>query len=314
MRENFNPILPREAYRYDTLKRLVYINLLDPDLDAYSQLVKDSALHSFYHGKAHKYTNKRTFVDLLPVRSLDYNDSLSFGMKGESMTVYLYSELASYFEYHSSFRIPEKEEGYSFSNHQIDKLLVICSEEKYDNESIPAQKERKALRRIIEKTRSFLQERNAECTSLLNRKGEMTNIIICLQSFLSLSLYMRGWDGIGEYPLMEAPIHNQAEIDIRVSEAIVDFELKCDNLLGEPNVILLLPLMWFAAGKYAPSTSRDNLTIRDRLNVLKTGDMTNNVMSCMRLTSNWFLTTALYYLTYLGVKTGINPNAIVTVA
>ena len=114
---------------------------------------------------------------------------------------------------------------------------------------------------------------------------------------------MRGWLGEGPYPVESAPVDNQAEVDVYVSNQIYIFEDRCQKLGTIGDHILKLPLLRYRRGhgQYVRATSfYDGFTIQDRINIVKHGDILDNPASCIRLSSNWLLSSAYRYLYVLG--------------
>jgi hypothetical protein len=293
------------------------ISCLNSSNNPYQVLSDDYREVNFFHGKAKNYYNKTLHADQNPVRIEPYHNCVSYGKRDEPMTVITYQELLGLFSSNNSFRKIDGGEGEEYSEKQIEKLMFLTSKDKIESESALSYRFRRLLGSEISRIRRFINGRTTECRKMLQQLGNEKELISsALLSLFRLSLYMRGWDEEGPLPLKssDAAINNtsQGDIDIRVSEGIVDFEQKCEYL-SEPKKVLLLPLMYYVAGNFTFSSNEECWTIRDRLNIVKGGDDSDSITSCIRLSSNWFLFTSYYYLSHLGVKLGINLNDVDTI-
>jgi len=89
-------------------------------------------------------------------------------------------------------------------------------------------------------------------------------------------------------------------VDIKVTSSIQRFETLCSNLNHIGILIRNLPLLRYQ-GVFNPSRSeRDGLTIDDRLRIVKEGNNTGNMASCIRMTSNWLAASAYRYWVLIG--------------
>lgn len=319
LRYKFNPELPENYYRQDTLIHLCCLSCLPRMGNLYRRLLDDYSEPNFFHGKAKFAINKITDVSGTYIRSLPYHDCVSFGIRNEQMRILTYSELKELFKINCSFRRMDGKEGEEYSAKQIEKLISLTTQERIDSEPISSYQERRSLGIEISRIKRFISGQTKECKRMLEEIGDEKSVMVtALRSLLTLSLLMRGWDGISpKLPLKEVDSHidpgQQGAIDIRVSEAIVDFEQKCE-LLKEPRSLLLLPMMYYVVGTFTFSSDKTCWTIRDRFNRVKSGDLdSGDVTSCIRLSSNWFLFSSCYYLMYLGEETGINIKDIETI-
>ena len=117
-----------------------------------------------------------------------------------------------------------------------------------------------------------------------------------LGSLNNLAMYMRGWNGEGQYPL------ENTESDMEVVEAKVAEELvSTKNCLEQCTLkeqILALPLVRYDNVRKEWITSTDTeagLTIGDRLDIVN-GQSDTNIHSCIRSSSNWFASSAYLYM------------------
>ncbi len=96
-----------------------------------------------------------------------------------------------------------------------------------------------------------------------------------------------------------ALVENQNEVDVRVTDGIADLE----RLYGESETVgtifLELPLVKYRDGWQISTSAQEGINIQERLQILKNGDGHYN--SCMRLTSNWFASSAYRYMVVIGM-------------
>jgi hypothetical protein len=129
------------------------------------------------------------------------------------------------------------------------------------------------------------------------------SMLKALNNLLYSGLYMRGWIGPGhQYPIDEAIVTPDriAQVDINVSQSIEEYN-KSIRILGNiGEQIDNLPLVQYIDGHYHLATRKSQgLTIRDRLNIVTQGENTDNIESCIRMSSNWICATAHKYITAL---------------
>jgi hypothetical protein len=121
---------------------------------------------------------------------------------------------------------------------------------------------------------------------------------------LHLGMFMRGWIGSGDYPVTSAPVPPGREIElaVNVTNAIGSYESSCRSLGRIGTQINNLPLVIYKDKEYQVSNQiNEGLTIQDRINIIKEGERTRNVQSCIRLSSNWICSSAHKYIISLGL-------------
>lgn len=161
---------------------------------------------------------------------------------------------------------------------------------------------------ILEKRRRLVDSINRAQAATSN--GDLTHLFQLhrsrkeeversLKLLLDVGYYMRGWDGTSPPPIVRAPVPPERELEVtmNVSRSISDFER--DGLVE----IADLPLLLYKEGEYQRSNVEGNgKTVRERMDIVKEGESTNNMASCIRLSSNWFCSTAHFYTTLLGLS------------
>jgi len=103
------------------------------------------------------------------------------------------------------------------------------------------------------------------------------------------------------YPIREAPIIDSSEaVDLRAGQSVVNFTEACDGVLGQ--MILDLPLLiWRKTHFEASQGERLGLTIRDRITIITEN---RSIQACIRMSSNWFVSSAHQYMTLIGMEPG----------
>ena len=119
---------------------------------------------------------------------------------------------------------------------------------------------------------------------------------------LQMSMYMRGWNGRSEYPLQGVRVGTtQASTNfINITQAIASFE-------NSPAYEFFrhLPLFGYSGTCFLKNVIYN---VGTRLNLVKVGEASENVDGCVRLSSNYFATTAwrIYQLLRLPQPFDIN--------
>ena len=318
LNESFNPYLPVECYKLDTLQehaRNYGIENITSNLNELYENLQLLVLSStFYHGKANNLINSQSDISLDNIVDLPFDQVLSYGIRGQSMYAYTYDDLKNTFDNCRRFQMPNCNDGTQFPSTAIDKLLILASTERKPTESFQLYNIRRELTTVIRRIKLYQQNTNRECQNLLLTYDTsplplQNQINTTFLSLHRLAMFMRGWDGHGPLPISYAPVDNQAEVDILVSETIVQFEHYCQQLSNIGDLILSLPIFKYRNGQYVTSNNRDDgYTIRDRLNIIKIGESSDNLSSCIRLSSNWFSSTSYYYMNLLRIELPYDIN------
>lgn len=310
--ECFNPYLPIDFYNPNILNNLAIREGITNEQIRNNQLYELLQIitlsNTFYHGKHINILNNKTDIEMEPIDNLDFNDIVCYGIKHNNMYAYTYRELKYTFQMMKRFHIPNSKTNEVFSEISINKLLYLSSHNKYNMESDDNYRIRLELSDIIKNIRLLLNEKSYECRQLLkiyhdssdSIKSQINDAILSLHN---LSMYMRGWNNTSFLPISSAPFDNQSIVDLNVTNGIVDFEKKCSDLHNIGTIILSLPLFKYRNNDFIiSSNSDDGYTIRDRLNIVKSGDTTDNLSSCIRISSNWLAASSYYYMDLLGMK------------
>ena len=311
----FNPRLPRVIYAPEDLKALaISEGYLESDFrfaDAYELLQTSYIMNNFYHGKLPELTNRTTPIYLEKIKSIDNNVMLSYGVKGMGMIGIRYGELAKTFMSSLTFKSPFD------INEVIDlrlirKLKNLCQLNRVVDNNEEAMDERRELFEAISKVELFISEKGEKALELFEIYKYSSNEIrhqieLCINKLLELSMNLRGWLGIGDYPIANAPVDDQEQVDIKVTVNLSKFYQQCDELGTIGQLILSLPLLEYRGGQFIASSDENNgLTIGDKLEILKRGHEADAIYSCIRISSNWLAATVYRYMQILGLPEPFN--------
>lgn len=305
----FNPSLPRCLYGNALLKKLAIdegysrkrINNEDPLMLCQQSMI----LNNFVHGRVKRYSNKVTPIYRTLIGELEYHRCVSYGCgsdSGDFWVVYTYRELFDTFEYNREFNIPDKKSDDIFTNQNIRKLLLLTSVNKYIGENNSS--DRKDLNRKIKQIISSRKKLSIETQALIEyckNNNNLTKISYAFSILTKATMYMRGWNGNEEYPLVKAitPSDKEQEIFYQVITNLSLYE----KYISSNTIELLmntLPLVQYNEGNFLKNRDVDKgLTIGNRIDIIKDKNSDKNQYSCIRTTSNWFLASIYRYRTIL---------------
>lgn len=309
----YNPTFPIEYYlNLDTLVRNQGFTDEDISRSTHSELLQMAYVtETFYLGSMPNMKAKDTAIELDPVDEVPYGELLCYGaMEGPFQPVTM-NELIHLFSANQNFTNPFSEDSI-FSPTSLNKLKLISRSSNgpyHKSLSLSSLEIRNRLYETIVDI-EILQRTNDEPTRTFifayrSSSPDTKQVIInTFTELLHLGMYMRGWLGPEhEFPVLKAPVppDREGEIALQITKAIGEYERLC-RTLGKIGLQLTnLPLVKYRDGQYQISTNTsDGLTIQDRINIIKQGENSTNVASCIRLSSNWICTTAHKYLTSLG--------------
>lgn len=309
----YNPIFPIEYYQnLDTLVRNQGFTDSDISRNTHHELLQISYVtETFYLGSMPNMKSKTTAIDLESIDDVPYGELLCYGaMEGPFQPVTM-NELINLFNANQNFTNPFTEDSV-FTPTSLNKLKLIT---KSSNGPY-----HKSLSLSTIDIRNQLYDTIVDIESILKANDEPTRkfifayrtsspdtkqvIIKTFTELLHLGMYMRGWLGPPhEFPILKAPLppEKEAEISLQITKSIYEYERLCRSLGKIGLQLKSLPLVKYRDGNYQVSiNSSDGFTIQDRINIVKQGDTSTNIASCIRLSSNWICTTAHKYLTAIG--------------
>lgn len=302
---NFNPILPADLYDEKDLKLLALAEgFTATDLEneqAYTLLQTARLSDTFYAGYHRSIVNDETPIGLEVVSLIPATCLVSFGSKTERLIAVRFQELASLFVECKSFLNPFKKPNENFSQLAMRKLKKICQSTRGvdTNESILEKRNLYMAITEVELLNSNAEAKEVALFVMFTEADESGKVKIqtAISLLFHLSMYMRGWSGSGPYPIEDAPVNNQHEVDVRVTDAIAAFENACSELGSGGDKILDLPLLRYRGGEFMPYIAAAEVqSIRNRLKDVKAGEAIQASDSCIRLGSNFFAMSSYRYM------------------
>ena len=312
LNQKFNLKLPSAIY---SQRDLVYlcgqegISIVDDTY--YSALQLAYLTDTFVHGKqGHIQNHTTTFLE--DIDDLSYDQVVIYGSRCENrFTAYTYAELADVFSIYKRFSSPQTNE--LFSEEAIDKLYLLCQKDKRKSETEETYTQRCDLAEEIERIKIYISSKNEYVEEFLELyeelvENEKKKVEKCLTDLLHVSMYMRNWDGQGEYPLRSEETNfsseNQIIVDDRVTQSLIVFEKSATSLGKIGDFILHLPLMQYHHESNTFVTTNDpaeGLTIKDRIFIVRGGE-SESLNSCIRMSSNKFCATSYFYMVLIGFR------------
>lgn len=318
---NFNPLIPVGLYSADDLRRMAnaegYLNSDFIGSSPYELLQLSYLSYTFFPGLHDNVMNRETPITFDPLDELDNDSIICFGSKSTGeLTAFRYSELADSFRINKNFVNPIQIQS-RFDDLAIRKLKLLALEQN-PNHSPDVREERRRLYNAIIETEIFAEETNVrlrEFFELYNRSEEEKRIQIreALRLILEMGMYMRGWTGAGSYPVTHAPHPIQDEVDERVSNAMRRFEEACLELNEIGTLIKSLPLFNYRDGFVASTDRNQGFTLQERVDLVREGDTTNNIYSCIRMSSNWICYSAYRYMQVVGMDPPFVLDALINI-
>ncbi len=316
--KTFNPTFPVDYYHdyhlSDLAKNHGY-NGLDTKTHHYEYLQLQYTTDTFYYGRLPILVTEELVIDLEDISMVPKSQLYTFGSKIGALYPISLSELYHMFSTNKNFISPFTANTI-FTDDAITKLISILRNQcDIDTETIELQNKVLDLIYYIQsinfpddETRAFVAAYNNAHPSA---KDDIVKLLVAI---LHCGMYMRGWPGIGHAYTVGAKIVSEDEqilVDAQIMKALNNIECLARGLGKLGSRILNLPLVRYVDGKYLKSVhSDDGFTIIERLNLIKEGESTNNMGSCIRLSSNWICASAHKYIIALGQPPPFDINAL----
>lgn len=307
--KTFNPLFPPQYYSPHVLRNMVIAEGYDLSGDEvmreshYNIMQLVYVTDTFYGGPQPNVTHQETPIFMEDISQSPPGSVFYYGQRVSGVRPILVTELTHLFRSDQAFTNPFTETRSVLSRRIVAKLKNLCRDGLYGTE---VDRQRLTLIRAIEETEMFLLEMNDDTQQLMIKyrtgdeelKHQMER---CFINFLNLSMYMRGWPGgSAPYPVAHAPVDNQNQVDLNVTEGIIAFERSCYAMGDIGRLVMRLPLMQYANGEFSVF-NRDGRTVGERLEIVKSGVDTDNISSCIRISSNLFAVSAYRYMGLLGL-------------
>jgi hypothetical protein len=301
----FNPFLPEHLYNKYDLETLVALEGVTPtqlqetDLSKYDYLQMVSFKVNVYHGLQINIQSTQTMVYKYDLAEVEPSSILCLGTFHEVEPL-TYDELAEYWDNVKEYLHPSTNEILPRS--VINKLLAIhkhCWKFNFTRRSLAKLKHLVAVIHKIESEKVVKSKQvdhfYAQYQSL--NKTIQARIRKCIHKLFLLSMTMRGWKNEESYPIEKAPICNQIEIDVNVTEAFNDLIQTCATLGKHEHIIMDLPLFLYYNGEFRTTDDPEQgILLQDRLKIIADG---RSVYGCIRTSSNWLATSAHRYMVLL---------------
>lgn len=238
--------------------------------------------------------NTDLIIEAQPLNELSQSSVVLYGSRSNKsrMVGFSWSELTSSFDHFREFRNPVSDPPDVFPEHVVRKLVILarkpCAEE-------IVSRTRKALVSVVE--RIFLEKRllNDKIrdiqTKMSNSPPLQSNACEILNRLYDISMAMRAEGNDSQYIAA-----------IEIYNFISDASVSGSEILDLP-LVIYYPI----SGTFSTSESAyEGYTIRGRLHIVQEGETTRAISSCMRLSSNWFLSTVYYYQKAFGFPKSFN--------
>jgi hypothetical protein len=293
---NFNHIFPHQFYSTAKCLQLyesetcTKVNHNESKIinDYHSELQEYTMCNNFYHGFHLQIKNSITEYEQTSIYEYTNNEIICYGIKNLYMNAYSYAEINAIFKNEMNFTLPNIKEPLSKEN--INKLINLCNIEPIDDT-------KRELCVTINDVKIYNDKAGQTIRDFCNYYKNCSNLSQTqvrdvLQKLLELGMYMRGWSGTGDLPISIAPVDDQINVDINVTNSLITFNKSLKCLERHKDLVLKFPLMKYHKMFYFSNNIEDGKTLGDRLELFQKGENTENMGSCVRLTSNFIISTA----------------------
>jgi hypothetical protein len=316
----FNPVL-RKAYPKDMIRTFLR-ELGLPSTARKEELAAAVESVTFWPGWYPSIGNPggQTTVTMEPIASIPSQELICFGKVRERLTAFTYEELADFLHQQDTPCMMADGKTPPLSRAQIRRLALLTRAQEGQAENsaggVPALKRRVSLE--LNRLSDRLTSADAVVAAMVAAfTGKCAKAVAAaLRRLFILAMVMRGWDKKPQTPL---PLVNAATaeendpvVDIRTWREIEKLEQLSRHTGFD---FLALPMVRNLTGSYERYTAADGgVTLRERLAIVKQGETTSNVHSCIHITSNLFAWSALFYMGKLGIKQPIAVGELQSVA
>jgi hypothetical protein len=251
-----------------------------------------------------------TFVYKTPFSELNPRHIISYGVLNSNKLIALTpNEITSFLRLHKDFK-DFLSEGEIMSERNLKKLILICK-------TFPHEDKYSELLDTIRETKTIgivMNSKMKEFISYVNNCDENTKsqINVMFDTMFKLGMTMRGWEEGSDYPLSD---HQTTDFAMKYDEietrSINMIKSILDTINGMSDttkmIIKSLPLIKLSEKDktyYRNTNSDEGLTFYDRLMLISTKP--DSIYSCLRLSSNYIVSTAQYYNVLLNSKSYID--------
>lgn len=310
--QRFSINLPEYVYWKEDLKKMALEEGWEGKGSPYDYLKNTYNLPTFFsYGKGPLSgvtpENQYLPIEYTNISDEDKNGMVLYGSRSEITKIKIISwrELSSTFSNYRDFRNPLSETPELFPSYAIKKLLLLARKPSADQ---MIANQRKTLISTIEKInldKKLIEDKLSDLKHQLDVNPNFkTDFKTLFHRLYRLSLAMRSVEdeefdgGSGTVD----PVKTQDN----VSNHLINLSSYMETLNEYTRETFLnLPLVIYYSKTGIFSTSEnsfDGFSIGGRLKIIYEGDTTNSISSCLRLSSNWFLSTVYYYQTFMGLE------------
>jgi hypothetical protein len=324
--ESFNPIFPSIFYSWESLANLGKrkgltdfsmneflqdsisrdsITLRTEIQEIYQNLQIKTLLSGFYIGIYPEIQNDTTPVYWEELKRIKPSLILCYGERYNQLTAFSFQEWIDHIQHTKSFQnLQCREEDLSSSTIKDLKRLL---NEYIDGTNFKVAKSVRSIYKELLHAIEDVEFINASASKTIRKfydkyisleSKQQDEIVTILQLLLKIGLTMRGWDSeTTHYPIEEALVEDNLLVDKRTGDTLHEYNSCESKFIADVN---RLPLLNYRNGKYDFSSSiNEGYTIGERMDIVVQGNRTDNIHSCIRMTSNWFVSSAYRYLTLL---------------
>lgn len=313
---SFNPLFPVTYYdpsRIISMAQNEGFNANEIGQSSPYELMQLSYVtETFYLGVRPNMKSIRTPITLDEIEDVPYGELLCYGQLDSPVQLVSMGELIGLFNANQNFTNPFSTDSV-FSSTSINKLKIILQTptgpipgRRLSPETVQIRNELlEAINGVEIMSRSNDEPTRQFAFTYRNASPDTKTVITtALINLLHIGMYMRGWSGPGnDYPVVRAPVpvEREPEVAVNVTSAIAEYDKSCRSLGKIGGQLNGLPLVIYRDGQYHVSISdHDGRTIGDRITLIKQGEHTTNMASCIRLSSNWICSSAHKYIMALG--------------
>lgn len=222
---------------------------------------------------------------------------LLYGALYEELRPVTLEELIASFKAGKDFSISLFEPHEMLSEKSVNKLMLLYPDSQALKDAI-----KEVRYNHVSQDEALNKLAETYSLSVPTYKEKIKNII---NQILYIGMYMRGWDGESEYPVIDTivTLERTDEVELNVSTSIIKLKDLLEEVPDLNPIITSLPLVRHKGGHYVKSINiNDGLTIMERINIVQTGNTSEDEASCIRLSSNWICSSAHMYLVKIGEK------------
>ena len=277
--------------------------------DPYEFLQVEYTSETFYSGLFPLTKKDATVIDLEHLIDIPYGQLLSYGQIDVSLNPITISELIDLFTANQNFVSPFGAEKV-FSQTSIKKLKNILLSPHGPNYQIKIDLQTLSIKKKLFTLITEIELANDDSSKMLvssyknGNYHEKKYIENLLNILLVFGMNMRGWMGIGEYPVKEAPVKydDEAIVALNVTQSIAKYKKERDKNKNIGKLVDSLPLVKYQDGEYLVSKNKnDGFTIGERIEIVIKGKDNQTVYSCIRMSSNFICSSVHKYSLILGL-------------